>query len=109
MPFKRYDIYLADLNPTKGAEISKVRPVIIVSPDQMNAALETVVICPLTSQLHPRWRTRLQIRCAGRRAEIVLDQIRAISQQRLVRKLDALSEKDSAELRRLISEMYGNG
>ena len=62
---RRYEIYIANLNPTIGSEIRKTRPVVIVSKDEMNQFLETVVVCPLTTSLHPRWRGRLQIRCAG--------------------------------------------
>ena len=64
---KRYAIYLADLNPTVGGEIRKVRPVVVVSRKEMNWFLDTVVVCPLTSVLHSRWRGRLQTHCAGER------------------------------------------
>ena len=104
---QRYDIYFADLNPTIGSEIKKIRPVVIVSQDEMNKYLETVVICPLTSKLHPQWRTRLQISCAGQKAEIAVDQIRTITKQRLKEKIDQLSDEHAAQLRRLITEMYG--
>jgi mRNA interferase MazF len=105
--FDRYGIYRADLNPTRGSEINKVRPVVIVSLDVMNAALETVVVCPLTTKLHPRWRSRLQIKCQGKLAEIAIDQIRTISKIRLKTKLGHLASSEARELRRLISEMYG--
>jgi mRNA interferase MazF len=105
---KRYDICLADLNPTIGSEMSKVRPVVVISQDAMNRNLETVVICPLTSKLHPTWRSRLQIICAGKPADIAVDQIRTISKQRLKQKIDRLSAEDAAQLRKLISEMYGD-
>ena len=67
---KRYEIYFADLNPTRGSEIKKVRPVVIISQDAMNKYLDTVVVCPLTSKLHPQWRSRLQTKCANKNAEI---------------------------------------
>jgi mRNA interferase MazF len=104
---KRYDIVWAELDPARGSEIDKTRPVVVVSLDVLNEALATVTVCPLTSQLHPAWRSRVQIRCAGKPAEIAVDQIRNISKQRLGRKLDALSENDSSALRRVITEMYG--
>lgn len=107
MNIKRYDIYCADLNPTMGSEIKKIRPVVIISRDEMNQYLETVVVCPLTSKLHPQWRTRLQIRCADQDAEIAVDQIRTISKQRLKNKVDALSTGKAARLRKLITDMYG--
>jgi mRNA interferase MazF len=105
--FERYGIYRANLNPTRGSEINKVRPVVIVSLDALNVALETVVVCPLTTKLHPRWRSRLQVKCAGKNAEIAVDQIRTVSKSRLISKIGALSTKESQEVRRLISEMYG--
>ncbi len=104
---KRYTIYFADLNPTIGGEISKVRPVVIVSQDAMNQYLETVVVCPLTSTLHPKWRSRLQISCAGKAAEIAVDQIRTISKKRLRDIIDQLSASQASQLRRIITDMYG--
>lgn len=104
---KRYEIYYADLNPAIGSEIKKIRPVVIVSQDAMNKYLETVVVCPLTSKLHPKWRTRLQINCAGKEAELAVDQIRTISKKRLKQKIDRLSSEKASQLRRLITEMYG--
>ena len=104
---KRYDIYFADLNPTVGGEIKKIRPVIIVSRDEMNKHLETVVVCPLTSKLHPSWRSRLQIVCAGKNSEIAVDQIRTISKRRLKKKIDRISDEEAAQLKRIITEMYG--
>ena len=104
---KRYEIYFADLDPTMGSEISKVRPVVVISQDEMNLFLDTVVICPLTSKLHPKWRSRLQVVCAGSEAEIAINQIRTISKARLKQKIDTLPEDKAAQLRRLITEMYG--
>ena len=107
MNIKRYEIYFADLNPTIGSEIKKIRSVVIISQDEMNQYLETVVICPLTSKLHPQWRTRLQISCANKNAEIAVDQIRTISKKRLKKKIDKLSKIKAAQLRKLITDMYG--
>jgi len=103
----RYEIYFADLNPTLGSEIKKVRPVVVISQDEMNKYLDTVVVCPLTSKLHPLWRTRIQITCANSNAEIAVDQIRTISKQRLRKKIDKLSHGKVAQLRKLITDMYG--
>ena len=108
MKVNRYDIYFADLNPTNGSEIKKIRPVVIVSQDEMNKYLETVVICPLTSKLHPKWKSRLQIKCANTKAEIAVDQIRTISKLRLMKKIDQLSKLEAAQLRKLITDMYGD-
>jgi len=107
LTLKRYEIYFADLNPTVGSELKKTRPVVIISQDEMNTIMETVVVCPLTSHLHPRWRSRIQITCANKPAEIAVDQIRTISKQRLKRKIDSLTPGEAKQLRKRITEMYG--
>jgi mRNA interferase MazF len=104
---ERYGIYTADLNPTRGAEIAKTRPVAVVSREEMNRHLDTIVVCPLTTKLHPRWRSRIPVICARRKAEVAVDQIRTISKDRLGKRLDRLSPADAARVRRLIVEMYG--
>jgi mRNA interferase MazF len=103
---KRYEIYLANLSPTLGAEISKTRPVVIVSPDEFNDYLQTVTICPLTTKIHPRWPTRLPIFCAGKKAEVAVDQIRTIDRGRLLRRISVLTKDESVQLRRIISDTY---
>jgi mRNA interferase MazF len=104
---ERYGIYLADLDPARGREIAKTRPVVIISQDAMNRNLDTVVVCPLTTKLHPQWRSRIQITCARKKAEIAVDQIRTISKERLGKRIDRLEASTAAQLRHLITEMYG--
>jgi mRNA interferase MazF len=104
---KRYEIRWVALDPTRGAEMAKTRPAVIVSLDVLNRALPTVTVCPLTSQLHPTWRSRLQVRCGGRPAEVAVDQIRTVSRTRLRGRIGALTRNEAASLRRLITEMYG--
>jgi mRNA interferase MazF len=93
---KRYEIRRADRTP-----------VVIVSLDALNEMLSTVTVCPLTTQLHPAWRTRLSVRAGSRNAEIAVDQIRTISKSRIGKKLGALTQTEAATLRRIITEMYG--
>ena len=107
MKIERYGIYLAELNPTRGAEIGKTRPLLVISDDDMNAALQTIVVCPLTTSIHPGWRSRIQFISAGKRAEIAVDQIRTISKDRLLKKIDEVKPFKAKELRLLITEMYG--
>ena len=106
MTSNRYDIHWVDLEPVRGSELRKTRPAVIVSRNVLNRALETVVVCPLTSQLHPTWRTRLAVAVAGKPAEIAADQIRVISKMRLGRKLGSLTANQAAALRHLLHEMY---
>lgn len=104
---KRYEILWASLDPLQGSEMAKTRPVVIVSLDALNERLRTVTVCPLTSQLHPTWRSRLALRVQNRDAEIAVDQIRTISRARLGGKLGSLTDTKASALRRLIAEMYG--
>jgi mRNA interferase MazF len=104
---KRYEVRWASLDPTEGAEMAKTRPVVIVSLDALNERLQTVTICPLTTQLNATWRTRLTVRVGRRDADIAVDQIRTVSKTRLGKKMGALSEAEARALRRLITEMYG--
>ncbi len=103
----RYGIYLANLDPTVGAEMKKTRPVVVVSQDAMNDHLDTIVVCPLTTKLHATWRSRIPVRCAGKPAEVAVDQIRTVAKVRLVRKLDSLGEAAADAVRHTIVEMYG--
>jgi mRNA interferase MazF len=105
---KRYEVRWANLDPTTGAEMAKTRPVVIVSLDALNDRLQTVTICPITSQLHPTWRTRLAVRVARKQAEVAVDQIRTISKARLGERVGALTTVEADALRRLIVEMYGS-
>ena len=107
MTFKRYEIYWVQLDPTRGREMRKTRPAVIVSLDILNNVLATVVVCLLTSQVHPEWGSRLIVKVRGRPAEIAADQIRTVSKNRLGKKLASLSRSDAAALRRLLGEMYG--
>jgi mRNA interferase MazF len=105
--FKRYGVYWVDLDPTRGRELKKTRPAVIVSRDELNRVLDTVVICPLTSKLHPGWRTRLQVDLGGRSSEVAVDQIRVVSKERLSpRKIGELSDASAAALRGLLVEAY---
>ena len=104
---KRYEIHWAKLDPTQGAEMAKSRPVVIVSLDALNEYLRTVTVCPFTTQVHPSWRSRLQVRLGNRDAEVAVDQIRTISKSRLRTKISSLSDDKAAALRRIITEMYG--
>jgi mRNA interferase MazF len=104
---KRYEIRWTSLDPSRGSEMAETRPAVIVSLDVLIEQLQTVTICPLTSALHPAWRTRLPVRCAGRPAEVAVDQIRTVSKARIGDKIGALTKTEAAALRRMITEMYG--
>lgn len=105
---EEYGIYLAEPSPMLGAEMSKVRPVVVVSLQQMNDALKTVVVCPLTTKVHPLWRSRIQVECQGRMAEIAVDRIRVVSKERLLKRVDRLRDSVAEELQRIIRELYAS-
>ena len=104
---KRYCVYWANLDPVIGSEINKTRPVVVVSDDMMNRNLKTVVVCPLTTSLHPKWRSRIQISLKGKESEIAIDQVRTISIRRLGDQLGKLSPAEALKVRILVTEMYG--
>ncbi len=87
--------------------MAKTHPVVIVSLDALNARLQTVTVCPLTTRLHPTWRSRIGVRIGKQDAEIAVDQIRTIARSRLGDRLGKLSAEEAGVLRRLITEMYG--
>lgn len=103
---QRYHLYWVALDPTQGIEIAKTRPALVVSPDAMNKRLETVVICPLTSQLHPVWASRVQCECAGQASEIAVDQIRTVSRHRLQQHIGKIDTETAAQVRDVIGLMY---
>ncbi len=102
----RYGLYWANLDPVRGSEIAKTRPVLVVSPDAMNQRIETVVVCPLTSQLHPQWASRVACNCAGQASEVAVDQIRTISKARLGDSLGKIDAITAAEVRAVIRLLY---
>jgi mRNA interferase MazF len=85
-PPRRDEVWLVSLDPTQGSEIRKTRPCLIVSPDEMNEYLRTVIIAPMTTSERP-YPTRVGITFRSKRGQVALDQIRAVDRERLVRKL----------------------
>jgi mRNA interferase MazF len=104
---ERYAVHWVNLDPVVGSEISKTRPAAIISDEAMNENLGTVVVCPLTSRVHPRWPSRVQTRVAGKPAEIAVDQIRAVARQRIGSRIGVLPPAAAASVRHVITLMYG--
>ena len=105
MAVNRFEVFLVHLDPTVGVEIQKTRPCLIVSPDEMNHHVRTVIIAPLTTkgQTYP---TRVACRFKGKVGLVVLDQIRAVDQRRLIKKLGRLDGKTGATVLDVLSEMF---
>jgi mRNA interferase MazF len=102
---KRFDIFLVNLDPTIGSEIKKTRPCLVISPDEMNLHIRTVIIAPMTTK-GCSYPTRVNCQFKGKKGQVVLDQIRTIDKERLVRKLGRLSRKASLEVLQILEEIF---
>jgi mRNA interferase MazF len=104
MVMKQYDICLINLDPTLGHEIQKTRPCVIISPDEMNTALKTLIIAPMTTKSHP-YPTRISIQFQNKEGWIVLDQIRTVDRQRVVKVLGELNAGTTQAVKETLDEM----
>jgi mRNA interferase MazF len=102
---KRFEVYLATLDPTLGSEIQKTRPCLVVSPDDLNRFTRTVIIAPMTTKGHDN-PFRIGCRFQGKQGCVVLDQIRAVDKRRLVRKLGRVDAKTQAAALTALGEMF---
>ena len=102
---QQYAIVLVNLDPTLGSEIKKTRPCVVISPNEMNKHLKTIVIAPITSTSKP-YSTRIQISGKLTKGWIVVDQIRVIDRQRITKQLENLKEEEIVELKSVIKETY---
>lgn len=105
MVARRFDIFLVNLDPTVGSEIRKVRPCLVISPDEMNRNIATVIVAPMTTK-GKQYPTRIPCVFKEKRGLIVLDQIRTIDRARLVRKLGTLNKKVREEVLSKLLEMF---
>jgi mRNA interferase MazF len=101
---KQYEVYWIDLNPTIGAEMQKIRPGVVVSPDELNAHLDTVIIIPITSSIHG-YPYRVRCNLMGRDGEIATDQIRTIDKRRLKKKISKIDESEKIKLQQVLQLM----
>lgn len=104
MEIEQYEVYLINLDPTTGHEIKKTRPCVVISPDEMNRNIQTVIIAPMTTKSHD-YPTRVRLTFQGKTGWIVLDQIRTVDKKRLVRKLGRVSDKVTEKVKVVIKEM----
>ena len=102
---KRFDVFLVSLDPTIGSEIKKTRPCVIISPDEMNAYIQTVIIAPMTTKGRD-YPTRIPLTFQGKRGQIVLDQLRTIDKTRLAKKIGTISDMTSKKLCATLQEMF---
>ncbi len=104
MNIKQYEVYLINLDPTIGYEIMKSRPCLIISPNEMNKYLSTIIIAPMTTKSH-NYPTRVEVHFNSKQGCIVLDQIRTVDKQRLVKKLGVINNQTTGKVKRIIKNM----
>ena len=102
---KRFDVYLINLDPTAGSEIRKTRPCLIISPDEMNRHIKTVIVAPMTTAGR-KYPTRVSCAFQRKKGQIVLDQIRTIDKSRLVKKLGSIDGETQLEVISVLQKLF---
>ena len=105
MQSDQYSVFWVDLNPTRGAEMNKTRPCVVISPPEMNSFLRTVIIAPVTSRSREGYPTRVKLSVKDISGWIVLDQIRAIDKARLCEKIGELGAEEIKAVKSIVKEM----
>ena len=100
----QYNVYLINLDPTVGHEIKKKRPCLVISPNEMNHNIDTIIIAPMTTKSHA-YPTRVPVKFGGKNGWIVLDQIRTVDKIRLINQLGKITKKETIEVKRVLKEM----
>ena len=104
-PVQRFEVHLISLDPTKGSEIRKTRPCLIISPNEMNKYIRTVIIAPMTSTIK-NYPTRVTTTFQGKKGQIVLDQIRIVDKSRLIKNLGSISSAAGEKVLSVLQEMF---
>ena len=105
MVANRFDVYLINLDPAVGSEIKKTRPCLVISPDEMNRHIRTVIVVPMTSTTKD-YPTRVNCRFKRKKGQIVLDQIRTIDKKRLIKKLGSVDAKTQLEVISVLQRLF---
>jgi mRNA interferase MazF len=102
---QRDEVWLVALDPSTGSEIKKTRPCLVISPDEMNEPLQTVLVAPMTTTLRA-YPTRVNVTFRNKAGQVALDQLRAVDRQRLVKRLGSISVKAAQSVSRVLVEMF---
>ncbi len=105
MVVKRFEVYVVNLDPTVGSEIKKTRPCVVISPDQLNQNIKTVIVAPMTTKVKS-YPTRVSCKLQGKQGMVVLDQIRTVDKSRLAHKIGRLDSKTNTEILRVLGEIF---
>ncbi len=104
MVINQYDVFLINLDPALGHEIKKTRPCLIISPNEMNRSIRTIIIAPMTTRSH-NYPTRVPVKFDNKEGWIVLDQIRTVDRVRLVKKLGKIKQREIEKIKSILQEM----
>ena len=105
MGVARFEVHRVNLDPSEGSEIRKTRPCLVISPDEMNRHIRTVIVAPMTTTGRP-YPTRVACRFQGKNGQVVLDQLRTVDRGRLVQKLGRLDKRTGAKVLNLLQELF---
>jgi len=105
MVVKRFDVYLISLDPTIGSEIQKTRPCLVISPDEMNRHIKTVIVAPMTSTAK-KYPTRVTCTFRKKQGQVVLDQIRTLDKSRLIKKLGEIDSKTQLDVISTLQRLF---
>jgi len=105
MVVRRFDVFLILLDPAAGAEMKKTHPGVVISPDEMNRYIATVIIAPMTMK-GTAYPTRVACKFQGKQGQVVLDQIRTVDKTRLAKKLGRIDTKTQSDVLRVLREMF---
>jgi len=105
MELRQYQIVLVNLNPTVGNEIKKTRPCVVISPNEMNRFLQTIVLAPMTSS-SKNYPTRVEVDHDKKKGWVVIDQIRTVDRKRVIKILGDLTEKEITEIKAVLKETF---
>ncbi len=102
---RRFDVFLVSLDPTVGAKLRKTRPCVVISPDEMNRHIGTVIVAPLTSKGND-YPSRVRLTFQGKRGQVVLDQVRTVDKSRLAKRLGTLTETTAKAVSQRLVELF---
>ncbi|MBE9175463.1 type II toxin-antitoxin system PemK/MazF family toxin [Synechocystis salina LEGE 06155] len=105
MVVNRFEVFLVNLDPTVGSEIQKTRPCVVISPNEMNHYIATVIVAPMTTKGRP-YPTRISCEFDGKMGQIILDQVRTVDKTRLVKKLGLLDADTQSKVLAVLAEMF---
>lgn len=105
MEVRRFEVYLVNLDPTVGSEIQKTRPCVVVSPDEMNRNIRTVIVAPMTTKGR-EYPTRVRCRFEGKEGQVALDQLRTVDKERLVKRLGEIGPETERAILTTLAEMF---